>query len=169
MIKLNKMTDYAAVLLSVLAHNHRQEAARYASSAEIASGAGLTRTTAAKLLKSLAAAKLVVAERGKCGGYKLARNPENITVSQIIEALEGPIALTACVEAATDPCSSRKTCFLGGHWEKINIAIAQALDEVTLADLCDPASMFPTQQTRQKDRATNPSKHTPAKHTRENA
>ena len=90
----------------------------------------------------LAAAGLVSATRGKAGGYGLMRDPSSISVAEIIEALEGPIALTACVETSVDSCAARYSCFLGGNWERVNIAIADALGSVTLADLVNPNHLF---------------------------
>jgi len=139
MIKLNKMTDYGTVLLSVLASYYAREPMRLLSSVELARKSGLTQTTTQKLLKSLAGTDFVEAERGKTGGYRL-----------IVEALEGPIALTSCVTASLDPCSSRMSCFLGGNWEKINTTISEALQKVSLEDLCHPTSFFQQNQDDQK-------------------
>ena len=142
MIKLNKMTDYGAVLLSVMAGCYRREPMRHFSAAELARKSGLTPATTQKLLKHLARCDFVAAERGKMGGYRLTRAPHAISVAEIVETLEGPIALTACVTTSTDPCASRRNCCIGGNWEKINSTIADALDKVSLDDLCHPENVF---------------------------
>jgi len=141
-IKLNRMTDYAAILLSLLAYEQRRHADACLSAADISTRTGLAQPTVAKILKMLAAANLVSATRGKAGGYALLGDPARISLGAIIEALEGPIALTACVETSADPCAARYSCFLGGNWEQVNMAIAEALNSVTLADLVNPESLF---------------------------
>ena len=150
MIKLNKMTDYGTVLLSVLASYYARDPMRLLSSVELARKSGLTQTTTQKLLKSLAGTDFVEAERGKTGGYRLIKSPRDISIAEIVEALEGPIALTSCVTASLDPCSSRMSCFLGGNWEKINTTISEALQKVSLEDLCHPTSFFQQNQDDQK-------------------
>ena len=157
MIKLNKMTDYGTVLLSVMASYHTREPMRLLSSVELARKSGLTQTTTQKLLKSLAGTDFVEAERGKTGGYRLMRSPRDISVAEIVEALEGPIALTSCVTASLDPCSSRMSCFLGGNWEKINVTISEALQKVSLEDLCHPTNLF--QENKDDKRGQVPSSH----------
>jgi DNA-binding IscR family transcriptional regulator len=64
-------------------------------------------------------------------------------VSEIIEALDGPIALTACVDGTTDQCDVEASCPIRGNWNTVNEAIKSALDRVTLADLLDPGEIFP--------------------------
>ena len=106
----------------------------------------LTQTTTQKILKELAGSDFVHAERGKSGGYRLLRPASEISLVDIVEVLEGPIALTSCVTTSENTCSSRHSCFLGGNWEKINTAISHALKDVSLADLCNPDDMFPESQ-----------------------
>ncbi|MCE2517987.1 MAG: SUF system Fe-S cluster assembly regulator [Alphaproteobacteria bacterium] len=142
MIKLNRMTDYGAVVLSILAFQWRFEHGVSLSASDISARSGISQASTAKILKMLAAGGLVEATRGKHGGYVLSSAPELVSVAAIIEALEGPIALTACVETSADPCSSRQSCFLSGHWEKVNTAIGSALSAMTLADLIDPEHYF---------------------------
>ena len=69
---------------------------------------------------------------------QLLRHPEDITLAQVVEAIEGPIALTACVEGAVDPCSVQNGCFMSGNWSRVNKAIHLALSEVSLAELFNP-------------------------------
>ena len=91
--------------------------------------------TVSKLLNLLGHAKLVVSQRGASGGYTLSGPPEAITVAQIIQAMEGPIALTACVDGAVESCDSESFCPMRGNWNKVNGAIRAALSEVKLADM----------------------------------
>lgn len=141
-IRLNRMTDYAVVVLGMLNINGRRHGFSPMSASEIASRTGISQPATAKIMKLLAQAGLVEATRGKDGGYALARDGGSISIAEIIEALEGPIALTACVEGASDPCASRHHCFISGNWQKVNAAISGALHDVTLAELVDPDHMF---------------------------
>ena len=141
MIKLNRMTDYAVVVLSLLAFENQRRGIMM-SATEIASRTGISQPATAKIMKMLAQANLVEASRGKDGGYRLARSPSEVTIAKIIEAMEGPIALTNCVTTSSDPCSSRHSCFISGNWEKVNGAIADALECVTLAEMINPSDMF---------------------------
>lgn len=142
MFKLNRMTDYGAVILSVLATHHRYNNDESLTAGDISAKAGLTQTTTAKILKTLSQHDIVISTRGKNGGYVLNKAPEYISVAAIVEAMEGPIAMTACVETSTDACSSKHSCFLSGNWERVNDAISTALNSITLADLIDPEHHF---------------------------
>ncbi|MGB2166840.1 MAG: RrF2 family transcriptional regulator, partial [Candidatus Puniceispirillales bacterium] len=118
----------------------------YSKSIEDKTRVALGTTTTQKILKELAGSDFVHAERGKSGGYRLLRPASEISLVDIVEVLEGPIALTSCVTTSENTCSSRHSCFLGGNWEKINTAISHALKDVSLADLCNPDDMFPESQ-----------------------
>ena len=139
MLRLNRMTDYAIIVLAALALRPDELVA----SASLAQQTQLNQTTIAKIAKELVRAHIIIAERGVNGGYKLARAPQDINAAEVIEALEGPIALTACVTGAIDPCSTRHGCFMSGNWEQVNSAIRSALSNVTLSQLIDPEASFP--------------------------
>jgi FeS assembly SUF system regulator len=125
------MIDYGVVILSQMAH-HRDE---MVTAPGLAESTGLPAPTVAKILKSLAHSDLVTSHRGVHGGYTLSREPEAISVASILEALEGPVALTACVEGSDDQCNVASLCPIRGGWEKVNHAIRGALEAVSLADL----------------------------------
>ena len=139
MLRLNRMTDYAILVLGVL--HGRPDV--LLSSAQIAQHAQLTQATAAKIIKALGSAGLVTTIRGTKGGCQLAMPASAISIADVIEAIEGPIALTACVEGAEEPCSVQQGCFMSGSWNHINGAIRSALDGVSLSDLFSPSNMFP--------------------------
>ena len=139
MLRLNRMTDYAILVLGVL--HGRPDV--LLSSAQIAQHAQLTQATAAKIIKALGSAGLVTTIRGTKGGCQLALPASAISIADVIEAIEGPIALTACVEGAEEPCSVQQGCFMSGSWNHINGAIRSALDGVSLSDLYSPSNMFP--------------------------
>jgi FeS assembly SUF system regulator len=107
---------------------------------QIAQETGVPLPTVAKLLNALAHGQLIESHRGAAGGYTLNRPAEQISVAEIIQTLEGPIALTACVEGSEDDCEVASLCPMRGNWDRANKAIYGALSEVTLADMA--ASFF---------------------------
>lgn len=133
MLKLAKLTDYAAVLMTVIA----AEPGRVHSAQDLSERSHLAPATTAKLLKQLARAGLVESIRGAHGGYRLARAPERITVADVIDAVEGPIALTRCA-IHSGGCSIEPSCGTRANWRLINTAIRQALEAVTLAQMAQP-------------------------------
>ncbi len=139
MLRLNRMTDYAIVILGHMA----QDVGRVRTSAALSEAASVPLPSVSKILKILAGASMVTAHRGAKGGYSLDRPAAQVTMTQIIQALEGPIALTACVDGAADSCEVEHSCFMRGNWNRVNSAIHAALDAVTLADMMDPNGMFP--------------------------
>ena len=131
MLKLSRMIDYGVVVLSQMASRRDT----LTTAPELAEATGLPAPMVSKVLKSLARSDLVTSHRGVNGGYSLSRGPENISVAEIVEALEGPVALTACVEASDTNCRVESLCPIRGGWEKVNSAIRGALEAVSLADL----------------------------------
>ena len=97
----------------------------------------------AKVSKTLLAADLVETQRGVRGGYRLKMAPADISLVDIVEAMEGPIAVTDCVDGAQDPCAVSNCCFMSSHWNHVNLAIRNALNDVSLEDLNDSAQLFP--------------------------
>ncbi|GAW92688.1 RrF2 family transcriptional regulator [Calderihabitans maritimus] len=93
-----------------------------------------------QLAAGLRKAGLVKSVRGAQGGYILAREPDEITVGEIIRVLEGPIAPMDCVsEEATETCERAETCVTRGIWEKVKEKVSEVLDSITLADMCREA------------------------------
>ncbi|MEO1320261.1 MAG: SUF system Fe-S cluster assembly regulator, partial [Pseudomonadota bacterium] len=103
------------------------------SAGDIASRIGLGGATVSKLLKRLARAGLVNSQRGSSGGYSLARPATDISAAEIIDAIEGPVAITDC--ASDQPCDLESVCGLGNAWQEINRAIRSALESISLDDL----------------------------------
>ncbi|HRP97579.1 MAG TPA: SUF system Fe-S cluster assembly regulator [Rhodocyclaceae bacterium] len=127
MLRLSKLGDYGTV---VMAHMARAPERTYSAS-ELAAAVSLGRPTVTKLLKLLAHEKLVVSQRGAKGGYTLARTPAEISIAQIVDAVEGRIGVTECsVEAGL--CAQEATCMSRGSWLRINRVIRDALSAVTL-------------------------------------
>ena len=134
MFRLSKITDYGIVLLAHLAHRGGDgpHAAR-----EVAKEVDLPLPVVSKVLKSLARRGVLQSHRGSKGGYTLLRQPADITVSEIIDALEGPVALTEC-NVGPHLCAHEASCPVRGPWHVINRVVKVALSKVTLEDLIDP-------------------------------
>jgi Rrf2 family protein len=99
----------------------------------IAAATGIPEPTVAKVLKILAGSGLVSSQRGARGGYRLARPLAQVPVADVIAAIDGPIALTACVDNGA--CESHGLCPMHGRWDPVNDAIEAALSRITLADM----------------------------------
>ncbi|GEO80430.1 SUF system Fe-S cluster assembly regulator [Pararhodospirillum oryzae] len=149
MFRINKLTDYAVVLLVDMARSDKVRAAQ-----QIALDTGVPLPTVAKVMKALLRSGLVVSHRGACGGYGLAHPPRSITVADMIQALEGPIALTACVDKAPhadgeEACGLGSLCPMNGQWDTVNRRVEAALRTVTLADMAaGPLPAFAPEFTR---------------------
>lgn len=135
MLRLSKLTDYGTV---VLAHMARNPGAMHTAT-EVADATRVALPTVSKLLKFFTRAGLVTSARGARGGYTLARPPEQITAVQIIDAVEGPVAITQC-SLGHDRCGIEPVCGVGHNWQRISLAIRDALKAVTLAQLARPAA-----------------------------
>jgi FeS assembly SUF system regulator len=138
MFKLNRMTDYAIVVLGALAHRQGEILA----TAQLAELTGLSQPTVAKVAKTLMAADLLETQRGVHGGYRLAQPAAATSLVQIVEAMEGPIAVNDCVDGAQAPCAVSNCCFMSRNWNRVNLAVRNALSDLSLEDLIDPAQLF---------------------------
>jgi FeS assembly SUF system regulator len=131
MFRLSKTTDYGIVLMAELA---RDPGAGSRNARELAARSELPVPMVSKVLKALAREGLLVSQRGSKGGYRLAREPEALTVSEMIRVLEGPVALTDCALGPT-LCEHETMCAVREPWQLISRVVEQALADVTLADL----------------------------------
>ncbi len=137
MFRISRLTDYGTLILVFLADQEQ----RLCSASEIATGTHVAQPTAQKLLKVLAKTGFVDSVRGTDGGYRLTRQPTSITAAEILDALEGPVAITECSTDDGD-CLLEPLCQTGSTWQKINSAIRVALSDITLADLGHPEAEF---------------------------
>ena len=138
MMKLSRITDYGIVLMAHLARDTScGDGPRNAR--EVAEETQLPSPVVSKILKALAREGLLVSHRGSKGGYTLARSPEEITVREMIEALEGPIGLTECT-IHPGACAQELSCHVRDPWQRINDVVRRALAAVTLADLAGPSA-----------------------------
>lgn len=133
MFRMSKLTDYGTVVMTYMA----REPEKVHSAHEIAAQIKVGLPTVSKVLKLLARGQLLTSHRGTKGGYSLARGPGDISIVQIIDALEGPVGLTEC-SSAPGLCVQESSCSVRVNWLRINEAIREALDTVTLAEMMHP-------------------------------
>ncbi len=131
MIRMSKETDYGIVVLAYFAS--AQEGLKQ-NAREVAMESQLPLPMVRKVLKILAREGLLVSQRGVKGGYSLARGGERISIAEIVQAMEGPLAMTECIEAPGE-CRHEPVCGLRTSWQKINEIIFEALNSTTLSDL----------------------------------
>jgi FeS assembly SUF system regulator len=130
MLRISKLTDYGTVVLACLA----TAPDRRLTATEVAERTRLGLPTVSKLLKSFHRAGLLTSTRGSRGGYQLARAASAISAAAIIDAIEGPVAITEC-SSNHSACGYELSCSTGNAWQRINGAIRRSLDEISLAQL----------------------------------
>jgi FeS assembly SUF system regulator len=135
MLRVSKLADYGTVVMASMA----REPARLHSAAEVASRLGLATPTVSKILKTLAKSGLVTSSRGAHGGYRLHGAPADISIAQIIDAMDGPIGMTEC---STTPgiCTQEAACSVRASWRSINEIVLDALSRVTLEQMARPVT-----------------------------
>ena len=133
-MRLSSLADYAVVMMSATA---RHCGGMRTNAAGLADETGIPLPTVQKLVSKLSAAGLLRSVRGAGGGFKLARPAAAVTLADIIEAVEGPIAMTSCVESGRHDCSMEGTCRVQPHWPVVNQAVRGALAGVSLNVLAE--------------------------------
>jgi FeS assembly SUF system regulator len=136
MVRLTNLADYAVV---VLAHAAGVGATARLSAGGVAEATGIPLPTVAKVAGLLSKAGLLTSQRGAGGGFQLARAPQAISIADVIEAVDGPIALTQCVEHNNGDthgdCAHSNMCNMRPHWQLINLRVRDALADLSLADV----------------------------------
>ncbi len=132
MLRITKQTDYGVVLMTLFATRRSGEAR---SARDLALETGLPLPMVGKILKLLVREGLLASQRGARGGYRLGRPAGQIYVADIVRALEGPIAITECVETGPGECRFLACCSLQPTWVRINQAIQQVLQGISLEDM----------------------------------
>jgi FeS assembly SUF system regulator len=127
MIRISRMADYA--LLVVFKMRSCEQLITLDRLCELT---GLSLPTVRKLMRALTHSGLVKSVRGPRGGYRLSSQPEQISIAEIIEAIDGPIALTECAKSDGGDCQIASTCDLKENWNIVNRLISNALHNVTL-------------------------------------
>jgi Rrf2 family protein len=144
-MRLSSMADYAVVIMSAAARHCgtcslvEQAGGRRAriSATQLAQETGLPTPTVQKLVSKLTAAGLMRSSRGVGGGLRLARPPAAISLADIVEAVEGPIALAACIDRVKSDCTLEGCCNVKRHWPQVNAAVRGALAQVALTQLVE--------------------------------
>ena len=131
-MRLSSLADYAVVMMAAAA---RHAVGTRLSATMLAAETGVPLPTAQKLMGKLAAAGLLGSVRGATGGFTLARGSAAINLAEIVEAVEGPIALTSCVDEAKHDCALERACKVRPHWGVVNDAVRSAFADVSLASL----------------------------------
>jgi len=130
MLRISKLTDYGTMVLACLAARPDQRH----TAAAVAERTSLGLPTVSKLLKSFHRAGIVTSVRGAHGGYQLARPATSISAAEIIDAIEGPVAITEC-SGNHSACDLETVCSTGTAWQSVNVAIRRSLDQLSLAQL----------------------------------
>ena len=134
MIRMTKQADYGIVLMTRMA----RQPGRLVNASELAAEVQLPLPTVSKILKLLGRAHLLESHRGVKGGYCLALETEDISVAEVISALDGPIAITECIDDTPGECTQESFCGVRANWQRINHAIRHALENITLAEMTHP-------------------------------
>jgi FeS assembly SUF system regulator len=151
MLRISRLTDYATVVLAALAG----EPGRVQTAAALAEQTRIASPTVSKLLKQLQRAGLVTSTRGLHGGYQLSRPAAQISAAAILDALEGPVALTDCA-AGHGNCEIEQSCRVSRVWQRLNLAMRRALYDVSLAQLAGldaPPARLPALEREMKSAA----------------
>lgn len=133
MLRMSKLTDYGTVVMTSMA----RAPDHVYSAANLAVQTGLALPTVSKVLKTLTRARLLISVRGAKGGYTLARTPREISIAQVINAMEGPIGMTEC-GSVPGLCLVESGCAVRANWQRINQMVLQALDRITLEQMTQP-------------------------------
>ena len=131
MIRLTNLADYGVVLMCHLARKPKD----LHSAVSLGHETGLPIPTVSKIMGAISRSGLVSSHRGLKGGFRLENDPKDINVADIIEAIDGPIALTNCIENAPGDCNLEPICTMKPHWQLINDAVKKGLEGVSLDEI----------------------------------
>jgi FeS assembly SUF system regulator len=135
-MRLSSLADYAVVMMTACA---RHCGGTRINAGQLADETGIPLPTVQKLVSRLSAAGLLRSIRGAGGGFKLARPAAAISLAEIVEAIEGPIAMTSCVEQGRHDCALEGSCHVQPHWPVVNTAVRNALADISLTAISSPA------------------------------
>ena len=138
MLRLSRLTDYAVVVLVKLART-----GGVTRSPGLAAYPGSPYPPGATVLTGWARGGLVVSQRGARGGYRLDQKLETISITRVITVIDGPIAVTSCVDGGVGGCQAEQCCPIRGRWDIVNTAIRSTLDGITLAHMEATAATVP--------------------------
>ncbi len=141
-MSITKHTDYAIVIMA----HFSKSPAKLINAKELSGALKLPYPTVSKLLKILVKSHLLESIQGAQGGYRLQKSPHSISVASVIEAVEGPIAMTECATGDHGKCSSEDWCTVKPHWMTINGVIKKSLDNLSIHSLIQSKTNHPTPQ-----------------------
>ena len=131
MLKVTRLADYAVLIISSF-NGHEKD---IVSAQKIIKKTSLKNATAMKLLSILVKKDILVAYRGAQGGYKLKKKLENISIKELIEAIEGPVSLTDCLGSNTNNCNLFDVCITKNTWSIVNNAVKDTLENIKIKDI----------------------------------
>ncbi len=133
---MTKQTDYGIV---VLTHFANKSSNLTLTARDISAEAGIPLPMVSKILKLLSRKGILISHRGVKGGYSLSRRADQITVAEVISALEGPIGMTECSSHEEEgECNMESHCPVRFHWQAISYTVKRALEELTLSQMIGP-------------------------------
>jgi len=130
MLRITKITDYGFILLAYMA---AQDQDSLHNAKDLSASIDIPLPTVSKVLKILTQGGILKSHQGSKGGYSLARLADEISAAEVIEAIEGPVALTDCSTA--DGCD--RNCPVSPRWKQVNNAVIGALQGLTLSDMAN--------------------------------
>lgn len=135
MLRLSNFADYGVVIMTAAARARDHSGGDLVAASQVSGATGIPVPTVAKLMNHLARAGLLVSHRGVSGGFALSRSAAAISLADIVEAIDGPIALTHCCAEDSARCELHSRCAVRPHWDPVNRAVREALSGVSLATL----------------------------------
>lgn len=130
MLRITKIADYGFILL---VHMSKQDPALLHNAKDLSATIGIPLPTVSKVLKILTQGGILKSHQGSKGGYSLIRPAAQITAVEILEAVEGPVAITDC--SSVEGCD--RNCQVSNSWQKVNVTVVQALKNLSLADMAE--------------------------------
>jgi FeS assembly SUF system regulator len=147
MLRISKLTDYGVVLTTTMA-SHPEDATHTVR--DLAAETGIPQPTVAKVLKTLTRDGILESQRGAHGGYKLSRRAAEISIAEIVRALEGPIGVTECSHDE-GACGYEGRCDVQANWKRISAVVEHALAGISLSDMVSPPPVLVSLSTSGKD------------------
>lgn len=136
MLRITRLADYGIVLMTRFASDRK---GTVHTARGLAADSRVPLPTVSKILKAFAHVGILESHRGAAGGFSLARDPQRLSVAEIIEALDGPIAMTECLGETPGTCEIENGCPVRSNWDRINRSVRQALEGLSIADMARPA------------------------------
>jgi FeS assembly SUF system regulator len=136
MLRITRQSDYGIVLMTLFTRDGSDaDNGTVLSARDMSLATNLPLPTVSKILKALTRGGILNSTRGVKGGYSLTRNVEAISVAEVIEAIEGPIAMTDCVDESGRDCIIQDSCPCSDNWQRVNTAVRDALAAIPLSTM----------------------------------